>query len=192
MAKRLSNEVQRISGGWVALAALVIFLLFTALVLPAQSSQAKLDSGGAGSPDTSLFYTPAELYQLADAYGPTGRAAYLQARITFDLIWPIIYAFFLTTSISWVFGRVLAPTSSLQRANLVPLLGLLFDYLENLSTSLVMLRYPDPTPTFAWLAPLFTLLKWTFVGGSFVVLLLGVLVGTWGWVRKRAFRSRQS
>lgn len=191
MAIRLSNKLQRISRGWMALAGLVIFILFTALVLPAQSSQAEATSGGAGSPDTSLFYTQQELYRLAEAYGPQGRAAYVRARFTFDLIWPLVYAFFLTTAISWVYGRAFAPDSWLQRANLVPLLGLLFDYLENLSTSLVMLRYPDPTPVIAWLAPLFTLLKWAFVGGSFVVLMAGGLMGALGWFRRRARRSRQ-
>jgi hypothetical protein len=187
MAARISTGMQRISRGWVALIALVIFLLFTALVLPAQSSQAEADSGGAGSPDTSLFYSPQELYRLAEAYGPQGRAAYVRARFTFDLIWPIVYAFFLTTAISWVYGRAFAPDSWLQRANLVPLLGLLFDYLENISTSLVMLRYPDLTPVAAWLAPLFTLLKWTFVGGSFVVLLVGLAAGLWRWIQRRAY-----
>ena len=49
------------------------------------------------------------------------------------------------------------------------------DYLENLSTSLVMARYPDPTPVIVWLAPVFTLSKWIFVGGSFVVLVVGIV-----------------
>jgi hypothetical protein len=187
MTTRISNGIRGISNGWVALAALVIFLLFTALVLPAQSSQAEADSGGAGSPDTSLFYSPQELYRLAEDYGPQGRAAYVRARFTFDLIWPIVYAFFLSTAISWVYARAFASNSWLQRANLVPLIGLLFDYLENISTSLVMLRYPDPTPVVAWLAPVFTLLKWTFVGGSFVVLLVGLTAGLWKWIQRRAF-----
>jgi hypothetical protein len=187
MTARISNYLQCISTGWVALVALVIFTMFTALVLPAQSSQAEADSGGAGSPDTSLFYSPQELYRLAEDYGPQGRAAYVRARFTFDLIWPIVYAFFLSTAISWVYARAFASNSWLQRANLVPLIGLLFDYLENISTSLVMLRYPDPTPVVAWLAPVFTLLKWTFVGGSFVVLLVGLTAGLWKWIQRRAF-----
>lgn len=181
MAIWLSNGFKRFSRGWVALLALVIFSLFTALVLPAQSSQAEATSGEAGSPDTSLFYTPGELNNMAEAYGPQGRAAYVRARFTFDLIWPLVYTFFLVTSISWIYGRAFAHGSPLQLANLVPVLGLLFDYLENIATSLVMLRYPDPTPFFAWLAPVFTFLKWIFIGGSFIVLLAGVVP----WITRR-------
>lgn len=177
MAIRLSNGFKRFSRGWVALLALAIFCLFTALVLPAQSSQAEVNSGGVGSPDTSLFYTPGELINMAEAYGPQGRAAYVQARFTFDLIWPLVYTFFLVTNISWIYARVFTPGSPLQLANLVPVLGLLFDYLENITTSLVMLRYPDPTLLAAWLAPVFTLLKWVFVGGSFLVLIIGLVPG---------------
>jgi hypothetical protein len=64
-------------------------------------------------------------------------------------------------------------------------LGALFDYLENLSTSLVMLRYPDHTAVVDALAPIFTLVKWIFVGGSFALLFIGLAVGAWRWIRNR-------
>jgi len=44
-----------------------------------------------------------------------------------------------------------------------------------------MARYPQPTAMVAELTPVFTLLKWVFVNGSFVLLLLGVVVGVWRW-----------
>jgi hypothetical protein len=155
-------------------------------VLPRQSAQAEAETGSAASPDTSLFYSPETLYDLAEAYGPEGREAYIRARFTFDLIWPLVYGLFLTTAISWMYGVAFAPDSQWQRANLVPLLGIGLDYLENLSTSLVMARYPDPTPVIVWLAPVLTLAKWVFVGGSFVVLLVGLLVALFRWIGSRA------
>jgi hypothetical protein len=114
------------------------------------------------------------------------RRACVRARFTFDLIWPLVYTLFLGTAISWVFGQAFAPNSRWQWANLVPLLGALFDYLENLSTSLVMLRYPDQTVVVDLLAPLFTDLKWGFLGASFALLLGGILVAVWRWMRQRA------
>ncbi|MEJ2601170.1 MAG: hypothetical protein P8Z00_22760 [Anaerolineales bacterium] len=127
-------------------------------------------------------------YRYAEAYGAAGRQAYVQARFTFDLIWPLVYASFLVTSISWLSSRAFPTHSLWQRANLVPLLGLLFDYLENLATSLVMLRYPQTTPVVDVLAPVFTGLKWIFVFGSFVVLLAGVIAALRVWImRKRSF-----
>jgi hypothetical protein len=175
MTKRLSDWMRRVTNGWVALAGLLIFALFTALVLPRQAAQAEVETGEAASPDTSLFYTPETLYDLADAYGPEGRQAYIRARFTFDLVWPIVYALFLATAISWLYGRTFPAGSPWGRANLVPLVGMALDYLENVATSLVMARYPDPTPVVVWLAPVLTLSKWVFVGGSFVVLVVGIV-----------------
>ena len=75
MPVRLSERLIRFSKGWLALIALVIFLIFTALVLPGQAAGSAERTGGARQPDTSLFYTPAELYGMADVFGPDGRQA---------------------------------------------------------------------------------------------------------------------
>ena len=183
--RRLSNWLHSASKGWVALLGLVVFLLFTALVLPAQSSRAEAQSESAGSPDTSFWYSPDDLYRMAEAYGRQGRQAYIQARFTFDIAWPLVYTFFLVTNISWLFSRVYAPDSRWQIANLTPLLAMLLDLLENISTSLVMVRYPQPSPFIAWLAPLFTASKWAFVSLSFLLLILGLAQALWNLIRKR-------
>ena len=171
---RFSEVLRRVSTGWVTLGAVAVFLLFMGFVLPAQSSQA----GGAedvGSPDLSFFYTPRDLYRMAEAYGAQGRADYIRARFTFDLAFPIVYTFFLVTSISWLTRRSFASDSRWQLANLAPLVGALFDYLENVSASAVMARYPDLTPVMALLASVFTPIKWLFVGGSFALLLIAIV-----------------
>ena len=185
MAKRISDWLHRVSTGWVALAALLIFLLFSAMVLPRQATTAELETGSADSPDMSFFYSPGDLYQIAESYGEEGRQAYVRARFTFDLVWPLVYTLFLATAISWVFGRAFAPDSRWQRANLAPLLGALFDYLENLSTSLVMLRFPDQTAVVDLLAPVFTALKWSLLAASFVLLFGGIVVAVWRLMKQR-------
>jgi len=185
MTKQISDWLRRVSTGWVALAALLIFLLFSALVLPQQATKAEQETGSVDSPDMSFFYSAGDLYRMAESYGEEGRQAYIRARFTFDLVWPLVYTLFLTTSIGWVFGKAFAPDSRWQRANLAPLLGTLFDYLENLSTSLVMLRYPDQTAVVDLLAPVFTALKWSFLGASFVLLFGGIMVAAWRWMKQR-------
>jgi len=183
--KNLSGWIQNISKGWVALAALIIFVLFTAFVLPKQASQAESGTGNDKSPDMSFIYTSDDLYQLAQAYGEVGRISYIKARFSFDLIWPVVYMIFLTTVISWLFQRVFRQGSLWQLANLVPLCGMILDYLENISTSVVMIRYPNPTAVVDILAPIFTLTKWLLVSGSFVLLLLGLIVGIWQLIGRR-------
>ncbi len=181
MWKQLSGQLHKFSTGWLTLCALVIFLLFMALVLPDQSAKAEKIAGEAGSPDTSLFYTANDLYRMAEAYGPDGRAAYIRARFTFDAVFPLVYTFFLVTAISWLCRRAFPADSRWRQANPVPLLGMLFDYLENFSAALVIGRYPSPTPVVDFLAPVFTLVKWIFVGGSFVLLVVVALAAAWRW-----------
>ena len=184
MCRRISDSLRGFVKGRMALATLAIFLLFTALVLPGQSASTATASGDVGAPDTAFFYTSAELYRFAEAYGEPGRAAYIRERFTFDLVWPLIYTAFLATTITWLYARAFPSGSPWQLTNLAPLLGAALDYLENVSTSLVMWRYPDPTPVVDTLAPIFSLAKWAFVGGSFVLLLIGLVMAIW----RRAWR----
>jgi len=183
--RKLSNWFQKVSSGWVTLVALVIFVLFAALVLPKQASTAESNTGDEWTPDLSFYYTGDELYQLAHSYGEDGRAAYIHARFTFDLIWPLVYLLFLTTGISWLFRKAFAPGNALLLLNLAPLIGTIFDYLENIATSIVMARYPTPSAAAGSIAPIFTMLKWVFVGGSCLLLLVGIGFWVWKLIRKR-------
>jgi hypothetical protein len=173
--RKISTGLEKVSTGWVTLVALVIMLLFMVFVLPGQSSKAVQNTGSSQSPDTSLWYSATTLYQMAESYGPQGRQAYIQARFTFDLVFPLVYTFFLVTAISWLFKHAFPADSLWRLSNLVPLLGMFFDFLENIATSLVMASYPAKLPLVAFLAPIFTLIKWIFVTGSFGLLLIGVV-----------------
>jgi hypothetical protein len=184
MCKRLSDWVSRLSNRWVAALAMLAFMAFTAFVLPGQAEQAEAFAGGAGAPDTSLFYSPSDLYRMAEAYGEAGRAAYVRARFTFDLIWPLVYTVFLASGISWIYRKAFLTGGAWARANLAPIFAAGFDYLENISTSIVMIRYPLETPVIDVLASIFTPVKWALVGLSFSLLLLGGVLGAWRVLRK--------
>jgi len=170
--KKISDWINTISSGWVALICLAIFLLFSALILPNQAEAANVYSGEVGSPDTSFFYSAEELYQFAEAYGSKGRSDYVRAQLTFDVVWPLVYLVFLTTAISWATQKYGKMGRFWQRLNLVPVFGLLFDYLENGAAAVVMARYPETTPLLPTLAGILTALKWIFIGGSFAILVL--------------------
>lgn len=184
MALQVSDWLRRVASGWVALAATVIFVAFVALVLPRQAAASRASANGAEAPDTALVYAPADLYRAAELYGPAGRAAYVRARWTFDVIWPLVYGGFLAAALSWVFRLAVADGSRWRLANLAPLLGVAFDLLENSATSLVIGRYPRPTPVVDVLAPVFSATKWLLVYGSFALLLGGALAAAWGAVRR--------
>ena len=176
---KTSDKLIKISTGRLCLLALIIFLAFVILVLPGQSARAEENTGASGSPDLSLFYTVGDLYGWARSYGQAGRTDYIIARFTFDLVWPLVYGFFLVTAISWLVDRVSRLGSPWRITNLVPLLGMLFDYLENVSASIVMARYPAETDWVAWLATLFTPLKWISISLGFLALVSAAIIFLW-------------
>ena len=183
--KKLSTWINKISSPFVTLVCFVIFLIFTALVLPSQADDAQDYSGEIGSPDTSFYYSAEELYQFAEAYGPPGRSAYIRARLTFDVIWPLVYLAFLTTAISWAYQKTNREGVIWQHLNIIPLFGLIFDYFENAAAAVVMAHFPDTTPILPQLAGVFTALKWIFIVGSFAVLVLGLILAGWEWAQSK-------
>jgi len=185
MTKVFSTWLQNMSTGWVTLLSLIIFMLFTAVVLPGQAKNAESISGDGGTPDLSLIYSKQDLYKWAETYGDMGRKEYIRVRFTFDLIWPLVYTLFLTTAISWLYASVFPEGNYIQQLNLVPILAMLFDFFENISTSLIMSRYPEQTTVIDSLAPVFTFIKWLFVALSFVILVIGVFAASGKWIKSK-------
>lgn len=182
--KKVSNWFyQRVNWKWVA-AAVVVFACFIAFILPWQAAKSEEATGGGQSPDSSFLYTANDLYQMAEQYGEAGRSAYIQARFTFDLIWPLAYLFLLVVLLSILY-RVLPVKSCWRWVNLIPVLGWAMDMLENTGASLIMSRYPERTPVLAELTPIFTLLKWCLIYASFAALVPGVLITVLYYIRRR-------
>jgi hypothetical protein len=179
MLQRLSDRLQGFSTGKATFIALVIFALFNTFVLPGQAAAAQEISAGAGTPDLSFYYSADDLYAMAESYGEQGRSAYIRARFTFDVIWPLIFTFLLVTSISWLSKRIFSKDSRWQMANIVPIFGASFDYLENISNAIVMALYPESSAFFANFAGFATSLKWIFVGTSIVLMIGFVLFAFW-------------
>jgi len=174
--RKLSDFFRKYSPGWVVLASLAIFVVYSLMTLPAESARAEEYSQGMGSPDTTLFYDSQTLVEMAENYGEEGRLAYVQARWGFDLAFPIVYTLFYLTSISYFFKN---PKS--WWLNLLPLGGLAFDLAENTAASVVMSVYPRQGTWSEWLAPIFTPVKWFFVATCMLLVGIGLVM----WVRKK-------
>lgn len=185
MLNKLSGWLYKNSTTSRVVISLIVFIFFLLLILPRQTADAKAYGGNVGTPDLSFYYSPAELYEMAETYGEEGRQAYIRARFTFDLIWPLVYGAFLVSTISRLFLRSLPTYSGMRPLNLLPILGMFFDYLENISTSWVMWRYPDQTPILDSIAPVFTLLKWLLIALAFLALVIGIFMTTNRWLSKQ-------
>ena len=144
------------------------FFLTIAFVLPEQSSRLREEIGDNPTPDLSFIFSVEDLYSWAEAYGKDGRESYIRTRLTFDIIWPLIYSGFLFSSIGGLLYRSDLRDSIVDRLLLLPLGSLVFDYLENISSSIVMWRYPLRTPIVDFAVTVFTPLKWIIIAFSFM------------------------
>lgn len=152
----------------------VIFVAFIAYVLPNVSAATKLATGSDQAPDMGFFYTAENLYQIADTYGPAGRSYYIKSRYTFDVVWPLAYGAFLTAALSRLLRKSKGSKLAwLHLINLLPILGVLFDYLENIATATAMYVFPK-TIFLAYMAPYFTAIKWSCLYAAFTVLFIGI------------------
>lgn len=163
----------------------MIFTVFIIFVLPGVSSTTREITGSNLSPDTSFFYSIETLYNIVEDYGAAGRDYYINSRFTFDVIWPIVYGFFLVSALSLTF-KVTIANKNLYFINLLPLFAVVFDFLENIAVSFLM--YRDPlTSHIGYLAPYFTLIKWLLIFSAFSLLVIGFIVRCFLFIRRKFF-----
>ncbi len=125
---------------------------------------------------------------MAKSYGPQGRQAYIFLRWTFDVVWPLVYTIFLVMwtmkLASYVKGR-----RWIQSLYLLPILGMILDFLENTGATIVMIRYPKSSGVIAKITPLVTLLKWTTISASFILIFLLILVIIYQKTKKKTMNK---
>lgn len=183
MITNISHWFTKISNKWVMLLTLLIMILFMISVLPGQAAASEKEIGSSMSPDTSFFYSPADLLQMTEDYGPDGRQSYIRSRWTFDLLFPLVYVSFLAVGISWFYKILVNPLKLFSLSNILPILAGIFDYLENSGSSLVMGLYPVLVPGLALLTAVFSAVKWILVGGSFLVYFFLIGAALYQWLR---------
>ena len=139
-------------------------------------AQLKILSHGAGIPDMLFWYTPQVLQDLIDAWGPDGRMLYLTILWPTDLGFMVAYGVFLTAATLYLLKKANPAHPWFYLLALVPLLAAGFDFLENCSVALAVLFTPDGTDFVGWPAACFTAAKWSALGLSAAVLVVGTVV----------------
>jgi hypothetical protein len=160
---------------FVVLASWFIFVMFTVIVLPAVAFNA-VEMGLTQSIDTNFNFNPELIYSIIESYGETGRAFYLWQRWTFDLIWPMIYGLPLWLTLQLFLPMIKA--NQFKGLVWLPLFAILFDYLENIIFTIVVISYPSNLIFLTYFGVFLSLLKWlslTFAMG--LTMVVSVIVG---------------
>ncbi len=169
--RRFSEFLYKKIGKKAFIASIIILVLFVSIANPIVSKYMDEVTGGAPSPDTTFGYGKADIIQMAQDYGQEGRDAYVLMRVTFDLVFPAIYLFFLVSAIVRLLGNT-PEGSAIRLLNLLPFLAVLFDLIENTMTATVMGMYPKEAVFAASVAPYVSIIKWVFVGASFALVVI--------------------
>lgn len=176
MIKRLSDFFLNIAGLRTFLAALAIYLVFGAYVMP---TGAKTFQEKAGQKveilDLQFNYNPAQARQIIDKYGQEGRSYAIQFGLVADTFYPMAYTFLFLIITSLIFKNLKNKGLNTGSLHLFPLVIVPVDYLENLSIANLMLKYPQVSDNEILIASFFTSFKWCLVAGL-ILIILGALV----------------
>jgi hypothetical protein len=94
---------------------------------------------------------------------------------------------FLFSSIGGLLYRSGLKDTFVNKLVLLPLGSMIFDYLENISSSIVMWRYSLRTPIVDYAVTVFTPIKWIILGLSFVAYFYSLFRFIYIQARKRVF-----
>jgi hypothetical protein len=184
IVKVLAHPIMFILG----IAVIIVFLL---LILPGESEKASEYTPEGNSFDTSLFYRGNSVYERIASYGEDGRSAYIHARWTFDLIFPLAYGFFCLTAAAFGLFKLVRPDSKYIFLLLLPLLAVLFDLGENTFVTILMVNYPKELVFIPFAASASTFIKWIFVSLSMLqAVLLPAAAGVKFLIVQRTRRSK--
>lgn len=145
-------------------------MLFNLVILPGASGSSQHDFPVL---DLQFFYTPEKVYEILGAYTPAMRQASAYGRLTADMVYPLVYGFMISFLLVLTFRRAFDNKPATDAAILLPWGGVLGDYLENIALSILYFQYPTQLIFVAWAATIFTMLKWTLIGISFALVLIG-------------------
>lgn len=174
MIKTLSERLHRSATGRNIAIFAALMALFAVVIVPLVQAKVEAYSGGTSLVDLKMSYTPQTLYMMIASYGDAGRSLYRGFAASGDLLYPVVYSLLLALLLSWLIQRSRLSSSKLAMLNVVPLGGMVFDWLENAHVITLLSLYPEEYPAFAKTASICTSLKWGFgaAGGLLLVIAL--------------------
>ncbi|MCP4704040.1 MAG: hypothetical protein GY865_05480 [candidate division Zixibacteria bacterium] len=112
---------------------------------------------------------------LFENLGEKGREYYLFRQIPVDMLYPLLFAITYSLLLIFLFRRAFSPVSKIHYFSLVPILGGLFDYLENFGIIFMLLIYPEFSNLLAQTTNLFSIFKSGFTTIFFTLLFIALI-----------------
>ena len=185
----LATFLEKISTGPLVIVSTAIFVLFIVTILPGQKAKMDAYAGDVGTIDLSFFPLPDQVYNMAEAYGEDGRHKYIVTRVSLDIVWPLAYAFFMISVITFFMRHVHGSDSRLVHFNLSAVAVLVFDFIENGLAVIIMSAYPDRFDWIVYIMATATATKWIMMGIAGLAVLYGIIALPIALIKRRLLSS---
>ncbi|KAM9993489.1 hypothetical protein ACTFIZ_011444 [Dictyostelium cf. discoideum] len=191
--RSLSNKLRNLTGSpYVLFPTLVLaFFIFNLMStkIMSQLSINLLDSYLAG-------YTKTQAIQTLELLGPKGRDLYMTMYTSYyDIIFPILLAIIVISMLSKTYPILGYENqkSFSDLYNLIPILGLIFDELENYCHYQILKNYPSSTiDTYIYFGSNFCLLKYVFIFFGIFLLTLGFFINIFLFIKYIVFSKNNN
>ncbi len=153
----------------------LLFLFFMAYLFPLYQVEVNDIAGKpVQSLDTRFSYAKNDVLQLFEAVKVEGREKMEFISGVVDMIYPLIYGIFfflLTTKVTDSFSN-----KKLRIIRFLPLIGMLFDYIENFSILNMLNAYPMISEKQVFISSSATSLKWIFLITSISLMIILIVI----------------
>ena len=180
------DRLHRLATGRNVAILLILDVIMMAGVMPFVTRRLKGVIGEARLLDVVIpTYSPAFAHKMVAAYGAEGRALYRTFALSADLIYPLLYGFAFALLLAYLWPRVATGVGVLRFLPLIPLTAMLFDIGENLSVVTMITQYPVQSHGMARLAGFCSLMKWSLVFLTLILILKGLNGLLIRWMQSR-------
>lgn len=176
MFNNLSDHFYKWAKGWLIIILLILYGFFAGFLFPLIQGMMQAGQGGVLPLDLMLFANPEKIFGMIERYGEFNRPFYRSVELTVDIVYPIVYLFFLGLLISWLFQRGFASDSPMIKYNIMPLGAWFFDLIENIVIVILLSVFPSQPTALAWILVLLITVKWLFAGTSVFLILIGFIM----------------
>lgn len=139
------------------------------------AKQVAIISEGTGILDLNFYNSKEFMMQTLQELGKKGRDFYLTKFFIVDFFYPITYAAFYGFTILYVLEKLENHSKTIKLLVLIPVCGMCFDWLENVSISSLLATFPNDSILLYLMATISTILKFSFVYLAVVTII--ILVG---------------
>jgi hypothetical protein len=172
----LVELIEKYATGRNVLLWLLVAIITGAIMSLGITPQVDAIIGDLGLLDTRLYYTYGDVATLFGALGAEGLMLYTYQKIV-DMVFPLGYGFALAM-LQIIMNRRAFPEHHVARhLAILPIVGMLFDYVENILIWSQIVTYPALSAPVIALASVATILKWSFLGLSITCVVVVAIVG---------------